>query len=99
MERAGSIRKDPTQTAAEVLEARKALLLFLSVRSVVYEKGPVTPAPLLLKLAENLRYLLNSKPKSTRDLQIQIAVLLLVAESRAVRTPLTRCSAGFSAPF
>ena len=38
------------QTAADVLEARKALLLFLSVRSVVYEKGPVTQAPLLLKL-------------------------------------------------
>ena len=31
------------QTAADVLEARKALLLFLSVRRVVYEKGPVTP--------------------------------------------------------
>ena len=29
------------QTAADVLEARKALLLFLSVRTVVYEKGPV----------------------------------------------------------
>ena len=29
------------QTAADVLEARKALLLFLSVRRVVYEKGPV----------------------------------------------------------
>ena len=28
------------QTAADVLEARKALLLFLSVRRVVYEKGP-----------------------------------------------------------
>ena len=32
------------QTAADVLEARKALLLFLSVRRVVYEKGPV-PSP------------------------------------------------------
>ena len=29
------------QTAADVLEARKALLLFLSVRRGVYEKGPV----------------------------------------------------------
>ena len=29
------------QTAADVLEARRALLLFLSVRTVVYEKGPV----------------------------------------------------------
>ena len=29
------------QTAADVLEARKALLLFLSVRRTVYEKGPV----------------------------------------------------------
>ena len=28
------------QTAADVLEARKALLLFLSVRRLVYEKGP-----------------------------------------------------------
>ena len=32
------------QTAADVLEARRALLLFLSVRTVVYEKGPV-PSP------------------------------------------------------
>ena len=38
------------QTAADVLEARKALLLFLSVRRTVYEKDPVTPAPILRKL-------------------------------------------------
>ena len=38
------------QTAAEVLEARKALLLFLSVRRVVYEKAPSGPYPFLLKL-------------------------------------------------
>ena len=38
------------QTAADVLEARKALLLFLSVRRVVYEKDPVPRTRILRKL-------------------------------------------------
>ena len=42
------------QTAADVLEARKALLLFLSVRTVVYEKGPVR-FPFHKAQAENFR--------------------------------------------
>ena len=43
------------QTADEVLEATKALLLFLSVRRVVYEKDPVTPAPRMRKLKSERR--------------------------------------------
>ena len=81
------------QTAADVLEARKALLLFLSVRRGVYEKGPVRSLSVFAQAAEQRRFIIGSERNQFPRVLVRLGTDLH-SSGAAVRSRLWRAGAG-----